>query len=269
MKASIQDAVCEPRNGLGYGIRKTRARSDFDDSTIVANSGIHSNNYLKVFIEDQPAIQGLGLTPTWFQTITGIKSDFGTTHSITLIADTVATGVLLQKVDTNADQARVNDVLSTGSNARGIGTLLTSGQAESDSLESIDDALEGGEGEDTHVVDIGDGVDTLRDEAGVNRVRFGAGITLASLAIEQFIGDDGTDTLSIGYEGGTLEIANGVHAPFSTTTGLQLTLQRWYGWRRRMTKGVGSKCSSLRQRQRAGGVSQKFIGRPTLKSVAC
>ena len=114
-------------------------QADFDDTTIVANSGIHFANYQKIFIEDQPDIQGVAVD--WLDQLFGTKSDFGTTHSITLIADSTAAAELVQVIDRSADQATVNGVFSASSNTRGIGLLFTSGLAESDSLEKFVESL--------------------------------------------------------------------------------------------------------------------------------
>jgi len=56
-----------------------------NDTEIVANSGTHVPA-TPIFIEDQPNIQGEGPF-TWFDLLLGTQSDYGTTHSITLIAD--------------------------------------------------------------------------------------------------------------------------------------------------------------------------------------
>ncbi len=40
-----------------------------------------------------------------------------------------------------------------------------------------DDNIQGGEGDDTYVWDLGDGLDTITDYQGINRIRFGAGIS--------------------------------------------------------------------------------------------
>lgn len=40
-----------------------------------------------------------------------------------------------------------------------------------------DDNIQGGEGDDTYVWDLGDGLDTITDYQGINRIRFGTGIS--------------------------------------------------------------------------------------------
>ena len=74
-----------PQNLAGGGITQVYGHADFGDSEVVANSGIHSNNKVEVFIEDQPGIQGLGVQVSWLDNILGLKSDYGTTHSLALM----------------------------------------------------------------------------------------------------------------------------------------------------------------------------------------
>ena len=50
-----------------------------------------------IFIEDQPDIQGYGPV-YWLDSLTGTSSDYGTTHSITLIADSLAVMSVFEKL---------------------------------------------------------------------------------------------------------------------------------------------------------------------------
>ena len=59
------------------------------DTEWVANSGVHAADPEPLFIEDQPDIQGLAFDSIG-RIFGGLKSNFGTTHSITLIADSLA-----------------------------------------------------------------------------------------------------------------------------------------------------------------------------------
>jgi len=118
--------------------------------------------------------------------------------------------------DDALDGGEGEDVLFGGADADelsgGAGGDVLNGDDGDDRLGggSGDDLLQGGAGNDTYTVGTGDGADIIRDAEGGNRVLFGDGITAASLVLDQYIADDGTDFLSIGYSGGTLDIADGV-----------------------------------------------------------
>jgi hypothetical protein len=68
------------------------------DTEYVANSGIHAAE-TAVFIEDQPDFDGFG---GFF----GANGDFGTTHSLTLIVDSLAVQELFQSVAPIGDELR-------------------------------------------------------------------------------------------------------------------------------------------------------------------
>ncbi len=53
------------------------------------------------------------------------------------------------------------------------------------------DIMDGGAGDDTYVFNAGDECDRIIDLTGNNRVRFGAGLDFATMAVEQSIADDG------------------------------------------------------------------------------
>ena len=110
-----------PGKALPGNITQVYGAADTGDSLWVANAGVHSNTYVKLFIEDQPDVQELGLT--WLENLTGIKSDFGTTHSITLLADTLMVMTTLQKLMPQLTLEAMRTLLSAGSNERGIGFL--------------------------------------------------------------------------------------------------------------------------------------------------
>ena len=64
----------------------------------------------------------------------------------------------------------------------------------------------------TYVLSLGDGSDTIEDDAGVNVVRFGAGIGVSSLAADTYLGDDGATYLAVAYgdSGDALAIRDGL-----------------------------------------------------------
>lgn len=128
------------QNLAGGKIVQVFGRADTDDSTWVANSGVHSSNKVELFIEDQPNVQGLGPI-TVLDGLTGVRSDFGSTHSITLVADTLAVMTVLQKLTPALMPEAMKAIFSLASNERGIGFVGSSGRGESDSLERIVEAL--------------------------------------------------------------------------------------------------------------------------------
>ena len=83
------------------------------DTEYVANSGNHAAE-TSVFIEDQPDLDNFG---GFF----GTNGDFGTTHSITLIVDSLAVQELFQTAAPTLTRPEVEAVLSASSNERAPG----------------------------------------------------------------------------------------------------------------------------------------------------
>lgn len=104
-----------------------------DDSEYVANSGVHGPQQA-IYIEDQPNLDGFG---GFF----GDRGDYGTTHSITLIVDSLATQELFQTVAPTLTQSDIEAIFTASSNQRASGIIGTSGIAEGNSLENALDAL--------------------------------------------------------------------------------------------------------------------------------
>ncbi|MGH8604789.1 MAG: calcium-binding protein, partial [Gammaproteobacteria bacterium] len=95
----------------------------------------------------------------------------------------------------------------------GEGVDLLFGEAGNDELSggTGDDGLYGEAGNDVYLFNVGDGVDTIDDAEGVNRIRFGEGITLDTLILGQATGTSGEQYLTLQY--GTadkLSIKNGL-----------------------------------------------------------
>ena len=104
------------------------------DTEYVANSGNHAAE-TRVFIEDQPNLDNFG---GFF----GASGDFGTTHSITLIVDSLALQELFQTIAPALQQTEIESMLWASSNELATGTTIgTSGTAEAKSLEHALDAL--------------------------------------------------------------------------------------------------------------------------------
>lgn len=116
--------------------------ADTNDSEYVSNMGVHAPS-TPVFIEDQPDIQDAGGvligTPDWYDK----NGDFATTHSITLIGDSLAVMRTLGKLDISARRELpdyhiwLRPIFSAASNEEGIGLIFTQGHAEFDSLENV------------------------------------------------------------------------------------------------------------------------------------
>ena len=102
-----------------------------DDTEYVANGGYHVKP-IPIFIEDQPDLTGFG---GFF----GQSGDFGTTHSITLIADSLALMSLFQEIDGNLNQRKIEAIFAAASNRRAHGGFF-GGNGEYDSLENALDA---------------------------------------------------------------------------------------------------------------------------------
>jgi hypothetical protein len=89
-----------------------------NDQLYVANSGIHATP-TTIFIEDQPNVDGLG-------GLFGQSGSFGTTHSITLLVDSLALMELFQQVDGTLTQTTIEGIFAatssqTGCGVRGLG----------------------------------------------------------------------------------------------------------------------------------------------------
>ncbi|MEC4890329.1 MAG: calcium-binding protein [Nitrospira sp.] len=112
-----------------YGLAAT------GDLNVVANSGVHAAGGQSILIEGQPQIEGVPL----FQD----QWDFGNTHSITLIVDSLAVQALIQTIDSRYGQASSELLISAASNAKAeeVAPLNTPDVVEGDSLEKTVDAF--------------------------------------------------------------------------------------------------------------------------------
>ena len=103
----------------------------FGDDTLVALSGLSAGPAQSVLIEGQPLLPG---------TIIPRLSDAGSTHSITLIVDSLAVQELVQTIDAGYGQAGAELLIRAASNKRAI-TSVIEDRAEGDSLEKTVDAF--------------------------------------------------------------------------------------------------------------------------------
>ncbi len=155
--AGSPGTVGEIASGVQDKITNLFGHATHNDVEYVANSGVRvgANQTQYIFIEDQPNIEGafgrLPLAPTLTKFLEN-KGDFGNTHSITLIVDTLALMSTIQLIDptlaadTTLEQrravmGRMQSILASGANLTGKGLLFTTGTAEADSLEKTLDAL--------------------------------------------------------------------------------------------------------------------------------
>lgn len=88
------------------------------DFSFVADSGIHAPSNA-VFIEAQPTFEDyIGQLPV-LSSLTGLLKnygDFGNTHSITLIEDSLRAMTIFQDLDSSATLQQLNDILSAANN---------------------------------------------------------------------------------------------------------------------------------------------------------
>lgn len=103
------------------------------DAQLVANSGVHGP-VQSVLIEGQPQFEGKNEQERY---------EFGNSHSLTLVVDSLALMALFQEVDPNLSQTSVESIFKVASQARSD-VLTTTGDlhtAEGDTLERALDAL--------------------------------------------------------------------------------------------------------------------------------
>lgn len=104
-----------------------------DDTEYTANSQNHAAAN-QIYIEDQPDFDGFG---GFFDS----RGDFGTSHSITLIVDSLALQDLFLSIDPTLTQKIIERIFSGSSAQHAQGAVFLNGQAEGNSLEYALDAL--------------------------------------------------------------------------------------------------------------------------------
>ena len=117
----------------------------------VANSQLHYGAETPVFIEDQPLYRGSIFWDTIAQTalyqdvkllVPGYAvNDFGDTHSLVLLVDSLSLQAAFAQLDPNATQDTLNAVLRAASNKKSESSSGTQGNAEGDALENALDGL--------------------------------------------------------------------------------------------------------------------------------
>ncbi|MEO8037739.1 MAG: carbohydrate-binding domain-containing protein [Betaproteobacteria bacterium] len=122
-------------NNTAARITQLYGQGAHHDVQLVANSGIHGPAQ-QIFIEDQPDVAGtLGFPERWGW------GGFGSTHSITLLGDSLALMRLMNRLDATTSPETLGQVFAAASNEHAVGILFGDGFAEGDSLERIVMAL--------------------------------------------------------------------------------------------------------------------------------
>ncbi len=114
-------------------ITQIYGRATDNDVEKVANRGVHGP-ITSVFIEDQPDFTLLG-------GFLGLGGSYGTTHSLTLIVDSLAAEELFQTIDPVLSKQDIEGIFAASSSQNAFGFVGVSGVAEGNSLENALDAL--------------------------------------------------------------------------------------------------------------------------------
>ena len=106
------------------------------DVEVVANSGVHAK-VIPVLVEGQPLIEDVNVQNPW-------ESQYGNSHSVTLLVDSLAIQELFQKADPQLQQSQIESILKASSDQIASpypeqGTPVP--PAEGDTLEKALDAL--------------------------------------------------------------------------------------------------------------------------------
>jgi Ca2+-binding RTX toxin-like protein len=131
---TIGSGLSEPGNTLITSIYGNALKND---TTLVANSLVHASTKRPVYIEGQPFVEGIP---------TQERSDFGNTHAITLLVDSLALMREFERLDPTltqapADptrpQARIESLIQASSSRKSkpFAALTDGNAAEGDSLE--------------------------------------------------------------------------------------------------------------------------------------
>ena len=117
----------------------------------VANSQIHIGQSKPIYIEDQPLTRGSYVGDAWDSSslLRGetrllnngfAKNDFGDTHSLVLMVDSLSVQAMLAKLDPDVDSGTLNNLLKDATNKWRV-TDADQGKAEADVLENVLNSL--------------------------------------------------------------------------------------------------------------------------------
>ena len=117
----------------------------------VSNSQLHYGTATPVFIENQPLARGSVIDSALSATLAAgdtkllvnqyNENDFGDTHSLVLMVDSLSVQNTLSALDPTLTQPQLNTILNSASAAKAETILGTQGKAEGDVLENVLDAL--------------------------------------------------------------------------------------------------------------------------------
>ena len=117
----------------------------------VSNSQYHYGTETPIFIEDQPlargsivldaAVASLSNAEAKFLVSDFSQNDFGDTHSLVLLVDSLSVQHMLATLDPGVTARTLNDLLLSATNTKGTSTLGTQGKAEGDVLELTLDSV--------------------------------------------------------------------------------------------------------------------------------
>lgn len=133
--ASIHVTGSEERSAFPHSlITQVYGRATHDDREYVANQGIHGPE-LPIFVEDQPDWVGDG-------GFLNYGGDYGVTHSITLLGDSLALMRVFQQIAPELDVETASAIFAASSNSRAKGDIVVEGsESEGPSLENALDSL--------------------------------------------------------------------------------------------------------------------------------
>ena len=117
----------------------------------VANSQYHYGAATPVLVEDQPLYRGTVVSDATRASFEAFdvrllvdrysENDFGDTHSLVLLVDSLSVQDVLSKLDPQVEQGTLDQILKAASDAKQQSTLGGQGKAEGDVLENVLDAL--------------------------------------------------------------------------------------------------------------------------------
>ena len=116
--------------------------------SFVTNSGLHyglESKRVGVYIEDQPLYRGkfslADVVTAQLLQSDAKNNDFGDTHSLVLIVDSLAVGAALSALDPTMSVSRMDAIYKAAGNKKKESTKGTQGKAEGDTIEAVLDGL--------------------------------------------------------------------------------------------------------------------------------
>ncbi|MFG6457419.1 calcium-binding protein [Roseateles sp. BYS96W] len=143
--------------GFGNKGRDTRGLENVYDvfgappPSAVSNSQHHLGNNVPVFIEDQPLVRGSYLAETFKASLAAWElkllpnnyknNDFGDTHSIALLADSLRVQSVVADLAPGSSLTELGDLLQAASNKKADSELGQQGRTDGDTVESLLDSI--------------------------------------------------------------------------------------------------------------------------------